>query len=85
MFDRVRGGSETRVCLGPAQGRWVDLCWLIAALPGFSLSPHLCIRRRFATWPLLCFRSLRYNSLGSEGGVAIGEALKVNTSVQTIQ
>ena len=33
----------------------------------------------------LCFRSLRNNSLGSEGGVAIGEALKVNTSVQTIR
>ena len=33
----------------------------------------------------LCFRSLYDNSLGSDGGVAISEALKVNTSVQTIK
>jgi len=32
----------------------------------------------------LCFRSLSHNNLGSEGSEAIGEALKVNTSITSI-
>ena len=34
-------------------------------------------------WGLVC--SLNYNSLGAEGGKAIGEALKVNTSITNIK
>ena len=34
-------------------------------------------------WPPFC--SLYYNKLGAEGGKAIGEALKVNTSITNIK
>ena len=34
-------------------------------------------------WPHFC--SLEYNELGPEGGKAIGEALKVNTSITDIK
>ena len=35
------------------------------------------------SWPPFC--SLNYNNLGPEGGKAIGEALKVNTSITNIE
>ena len=34
-------------------------------------------------WPSFC--SLKYNELGAEGGKAVAEALKVNTSITNIK
>ena len=35
------------------------------------------------SWPPFC--SLEYNELGAEAGKAIGEALKVNTSITNVK
>ena len=80
----VAGARRECACMGPAQGRWVDWCWLIAAQLTRVLPPPMYPASICGMAPL-CFRSLFNNDLGSEGGVAIGEALKVNTSVQTIE
>jgi len=34
---------------------------------------------------MMCACSLRANNIGAEGGVALGKALEVNSSLQTLQ